>query len=63
MIGLVAAILIMILEMTLFIMRAVQLEDALESKPTQLKETEAKLKSGALVTPNDVQGSVSNSIK
>lgn len=62
MIGLVAAILIMILEMTLFIMRAVQLEDALESKPTALQEAAAKVKSSALVTPNDVRidpGSVS----
>lgn len=53
MIALVAAILIMILEMVLYIMRATQLESHLEGDPSKRRMAEAKQHSAALLTPLD----------
>jgi hypothetical protein len=37
----------------LFIIRAVDVEDTLEKAPTKRAETQAKMRSGALLTPSD----------
>jgi hypothetical protein len=45
--------LVLILEMVLFIMRAMQIENTLERIPSKEKESLAKMQSGALLTPSD----------
>lgn len=51
--GLIFAILVLVVEMVLFIMRAVQIENTLEKAPTQEKHSLAKMQSGAFITPCD----------
>ena len=48
MIGLVCGIIILVIEMILFIMRAVQIEDNMEKPLTGQKSSLAKFRSGAL---------------
>lgn len=60
MVGLAAAIGIMILEMVLYIIRAVRIEESTEGKHSEDAVRLAKIRSGSLVT--DVQqGKIKNS--
>jgi hypothetical protein len=51
--GLFAAIAMLILEMVLFILRAVNMEKLTEKAPSQKEIQKAKQRSGALITPAD----------
>lgn len=60
MVALAAAIAVMILEMVLFIMRAVRIEDATEGTHSANAVRLAKMRSGSLVTDTKVANAKKN---